>query len=194
MSNPDRFDYEEARLDILENGGDPDYLSEYMSPEKRDAFLRSSGLDPDNYREHSNRSSGGSSRSSSSSSSSPGFFDTLFGDEPSGSDESCFVTTACIRAKGLPDDCEELTVLRAFRDKWVRTRENGREEIQLYYDLAPGIVAKIDRLPDANEIWSAVYEEMIRPCVDMIHRNDGEGAYRLYKDYTFRLKRQTDRQ
>ena len=182
MRKPDRFDYEEARRDIRDNGGDPDYLSEYDSPEKRDAFLRSSGLDPDNYRDHFGRSSGGSSLFSSSSSSS------------SGSDESCFVTTACIRAKGLPDDCEELTVLRAFRDKWVRTRKNGREEIQLYYDLAPGIVAKIDRLPDANEIWSTVYEEMIRPCVDMIRHNDGEGAYRLYKDYTFRLNRQTDRQ
>ena len=28
----------------------------------------------------------------------------------------CFLTSACTEARGLPDDCHELTVLRSFRD------------------------------------------------------------------------------
>lgn len=42
----DKFDYEEARRDLWDNGCDPDYLSEYDSPEERDRFLRDCGLDP----------------------------------------------------------------------------------------------------------------------------------------------------
>src|SRR6185295_8850185 len=32
----------------------------------------------------------------------------------------CFITTACAQAQGLPDDCEELTVLRGLRDDYIR--------------------------------------------------------------------------
>jgi len=42
------FDYEEAELDILENGGDPDFLS-YSDPIKRDNYLRKMGLNPESY-------------------------------------------------------------------------------------------------------------------------------------------------
>ena len=42
------FDYENARLDILDSGGDPDYLS-HTDPEKRDAYLRKMGLRPEDY-------------------------------------------------------------------------------------------------------------------------------------------------
>lgn len=45
---PMPFDYEEAELDILENGGDPDYLS-YSDPIKRNNYLRRMGLNPINY-------------------------------------------------------------------------------------------------------------------------------------------------
>ena len=42
------FNYEEAELDILENGGDPDYLS-HSDPMKRDNLLRKMGLNPESY-------------------------------------------------------------------------------------------------------------------------------------------------
>ena len=42
------FDYENARLDILDSGGDPDFLS-YTDPQKRDAYLRKMGLRPEDY-------------------------------------------------------------------------------------------------------------------------------------------------
>ena len=34
----------------------------------------------------------------------------------------CFLTSACTEARGLPDDCHELTVLRAFRDGYLRSQ------------------------------------------------------------------------
>ena len=177
MSYHDDFDYEEARRDIIENGCDPDYLDEY-DPARRDRYLRDVGLDPRDY---------GSRRES------PKKKDWDWGplgsssDNGASSDDGCFVTTACIRSRGLPDDCEELTVLRAFRDGWVQKRPGGKKDIDRYYSEAPGIVARINGREDAAEVWDEVYFGMIRPCVEMIRKGNEEAAYILYRDWTLRL-------
>ena len=44
----------------------------------------------------------------------------------------CFLTSACTEARGLPDDCHELTVLRAFRDGYLRSQPEGEAEIAEY--------------------------------------------------------------
>lgn len=44
----DDFDYENAKMDIWENGGDPDYLS-HFDPSERDSFMREMDLDPKDY-------------------------------------------------------------------------------------------------------------------------------------------------
>ena len=46
-----------------------------------------------------------------------------------GGSGGCYLTTACVVAKNLPDDCEELTALRNFRDTYLRNHENGEEDI-----------------------------------------------------------------
>ena len=158
--NADGFDYENAKRDIFDNGGDPDYLDE-RDPKKRDKFLRDMGLNPKDY--------GGQKR------------------RPGGSGEGCFVTSACVKARGLDDDCEELTVLRRFRDGYVKTRQGGAADVQTYYELAPQVVRRIDALDNAPEIWARVYTEMVAPCVRLIRQGKPEAAYRLYKEYTLRL-------
>lgn len=47
----------------------------------------------------------------------------------------CYLTTACVEAKGLPDDCEELTILRDFRDHWLKKQPGGAEEIAEYHQF-----------------------------------------------------------
>ena len=54
-----------------------------------------------------------------------------------GSSSSCYLTSACTEARGLPDDCAELTALRAFRDSYVRSQPEGESDIQHYYAVAP---------------------------------------------------------
>ena len=41
---------------------------------------------------------------------------------------TCFLTSACVAARGLPDDCAELTALRAFRDGYVRSQPEGESD------------------------------------------------------------------
>ena len=47
----------------------------------------------------------------------------------------CFITTVCCEYKGLADDCEELTILRKFRDTYV-----PKQLVKEYYKIAPKIV------------------------------------------------------
>ena len=63
----------------------------------------------------------------------------------------------------------------------------GKKEIEEYYQMAPDIVAAINRQKDAEEIWNRVYDELVEPCVWMIHKGQDEEAYRLYKAYTLSL-------
>ncbi|MBR5409111.1 MAG: hypothetical protein IK104_00420 [Clostridia bacterium] len=183
------FDYENAKRDILDNGGDPDFL-DYNHADKRDSYLKGMGLNPGDYSSRSGAaknsgSSFSSSFSGSSSSSSSSILDSLFSASPS--DDSCFVTTACIRARGLPDDCEELTQLRRFRDEYVLRTQDGKEDVDTYYRLAPAVVEKINARADSKEVWERVYTEMILPCLAFIREGKYEQAYRLYKEYTLTL-------
>ena len=161
-----RFDYEQAEMDLWDTGGDPDGLP-YNNPQKRDEYLRKNGLNPKNY--GSTLDSGKSNSSSSSGSS------------------GCFLTSACIEAKGLPDDCEELTILRHYRDTYLSKQMGGKDEIQEYYRIAPKIVEAINAQDDAKETWNTVYEEMVLPCVRMIQLGHLEDAFHLYKSYTLKL-------
>lgn len=100
----------------------------------------------------------------------------------------CFVTTACIHTKNLPDDCYELETLRKFRDTYVVLQPTGKEDIALYYKNAPAIVNKINELPNAHQIFCDLYQELVLPCVNLIEEEEYANAYDLYMNTTLRLK------
>ena len=100
---------------------------------------------------------------------------------------SCYLTSACVNVKGLPDDCEELACLRRFRDTYLMNTENGEDDIKRYYDIAPKIVQKISERTDSHEWWNKIYEELILPCVEFIHSSENEKAYELYKNFSLNL-------
>ena len=106
-----------------------------------------------------------------------------------GQDSSgCFLTSACIEAKGLPDDCHELTVLRRFREGYLHSLPEGRDEIAEYYFVAPQIVTEIKKRADSITIFDSIYEKLVKPCVEMIERGENECAHMLYRDTVKRLQ------
>ncbi len=171
------FDYENAKMDILDNGGDPDYL-DMNHPDERDSYLKNMGLNPKDYSSASGFSSGQKGE---------GLFSGIF---DGGSDETCFLTTACIRAKDLSDDCDELQTLRYFRDGWLKKQAEGPALTEEYYTIAPGIVQAINRSEDASAVWNRLYEELVLPCVWLIKVGKMEDALFLYKTWTIKLKEQ----
>ncbi len=50
--------------------------------------------------------------------------------------ERYFLTTACLQAAGLPDNCKELQTLRRFRDEYVSRLPNGSAILSHYLNVA----------------------------------------------------------
>ena len=78
----------------------------------------------------------------------------------------CFITTAVCEELGKPDDCEELTAFRAFRDGYLRSCPDGPALIAEYYEVAPVIVTCIDLASDRHETYRAIRDEYLAPCYE----------------------------
>ena len=100
----------------------------------------------------------------------------------------CFLTSACVGAKGKPDDCYELQTLRSFRDTYMQKTAEGRAAVEAYYEIAPHIVEKIDQQSDRMLIYEAIYSELIRPRIELIESGKRQEAYQLYRTYTSTLQ------
>ncbi len=93
--------------------------------------------------------------------------------------KGCFITSACVEARGLPDDCEELATLRGFRDGYLSRIEGGQGLIELYYSLAPAILAEIKAREDAAGVLKGLYA-VIRTCVEDVRRGRNDRALATY--------------
>lgn len=102
----------------------------------------------------------------------------------------CFLTSACVAYKGLPDDCEELTVLRQYRDYYLRGFKEGQNDVERYYQIAPVVVKAIEALPSSER--SACYEHIfcvVSQCVSEIKHGSLGDAHSRYKDLVLTLRR-----
>ena len=160
------FDYRKAAADLDGAGAhDPDEIYEYRSEKAIRSYMSEHGLRADKY-----------------------FKQDKKGADTKKSNDGCYLTTACVESRGLPDDCGELETLRAFRDTYLASQPNGKEEIAAYYRMAPGIVSAINALENRDAIWDQVYAELVEPCVALIHNRQEDSDYRLYKEYSLMLQ------
>ena len=58
----------------------------------------------------------------------------------------CYITTAVCASLGKPDDCYELNLMRRYRDEYLVNQKGGEEIVAEYYDIAPTIVNRINRM------------------------------------------------
>ena len=93
--------------------------------------------------------------------------------------------------RGMDDDCEILTKLRAFQDGYMAGRDGGKDDIARYYDVAPRIVKAIDGLDEEprRSAYDRIFE-VISKCITMIDGGDYEGAYSAYKAMALGLEAQ----
>lgn len=94
----------------------------------------------------------------------------------------CFITTAVCQFEGRPDDCTELTALRAFRDGWLSESEGGAELIEQYYALAPSIVACIDYCDDPVGRYAELRTRWLTPCLQAVSDGRSEDCRAIYTD------------
>lgn len=90
----------------------------------------------------------------------------------SGIQGGCFLTTAACEYMHLPDDCEELQVLRKFRDEYV-----PEDLVREYYKIAPKIAKRVKtNEPLLDYIWLTVQD-----CVKYIKLHRHKQALNRYK-------------
>jgi hypothetical protein len=91
----------------------------------------------------------------------------------------CFLTTACVEFAGLPLDCRELTVMRGFRDLYVKTRPDGESALRQYYATAPALVNAVKSSADSSTIFTETLNQ-IRLAVEHIEAGRLSEAFELY--------------
>lgn len=104
--------------------------------------------------------------------------------------EGCFLTAACVDFLGKPDDCQELTALRNFRDTYMKSTEEGQKLVEEYYQVAPLIVEKINS-SDKKELYYRYISLVIDKCVCLLSRNELEKTLDEYKSMVLFLKKET---
>lgn len=102
----------------------------------------------------------------------------------------CFITTAVCEFLGQPDDCQMLTAFRQFRDGYLRNCPEGPALIDQYYDIAPGIVSRIDYCEDRASVYPALYQTYLVPCYEALCRNDPEACRATYQRMVEHLRKQ----
>lgn len=105
-----------------------------------------------------------------------------------GQQSNCYLTSACVRYKGLTDDCEELTALRHFRDTYLAKQEGGQALIDEYYAIAPEMVEKISQRADASAIYAYIYERICN-CLELIKADRLDEVTVIYTDMTKQIQK-----
>lgn len=95
-------------------------------------------------------------------------------------DSMCFITTAVCGSFHKPDDCYELTMFRSFRDNWLLYQPDGEALVHEYYDIAPKIVAKINKNPMHASIFETIWNTYLRKCLSFIEEKKYEKCRNLY--------------
>lgn len=95
----------------------------------------------------------------------------------------CFITEATCRHLGLADDCDILMSLRQFRDQVLLTSPEWRVLVADYYEIAEGIVTKINESPKKDIIYQTIAEHYLPKLANRsINYDQHVQKIRLYKD------------
>ena len=114
-------------------------------------------------------------------------YSLLYPSTDSDGKSGCFLTTACVQQKQLPDDCDELQTLRVLRDSYMNDSADGIKMIEQYKTLGPAIVQSINKCVNKNEIYDYMYANMILPSVQLVKEGRNEEAVEYYKVFVKEL-------
>lgn len=92
----------------------------------------------------------------------------------------CYVTTAVCRNLNKGEDCEELRLIKDFRDDYLASTEEGQALIEEYYDIAPTLVKRIDKDAGAQEKYLWLWNTYLAPCVAYIRAGEEENCKKTY--------------
>jgi hypothetical protein len=83
----------------------------------------------------------------------------------------CFLTTACVNYYSLPDDGNELSTLRHYRDNYLASSKGGKRLIEQYYHVSPKIVALVEKDRERKSVYEYIYSEIKMACAEIENKN-----------------------
>lgn len=92
----------------------------------------------------------------------------------------CYVTTAVCRNLNKGEDCEELRLIKDFRDNYLAASREGQDLINEYYDIAPTLVKRIAKDSQAREKYVWLWNMYLAPCVAYIKSGQPENCRETY--------------
>lgn len=101
----------------------------------------------------------------------------------------CFVTTAVCTGLHKPQDCEEIALMKKYRDDYLFRQPDGEQTIQEYYNIAPTIVKRIAKEEKAEEVYQYLWDHYISECVTMVQDGRLQECREKYEDMMTSLKK-----
>ncbi len=90
----------------------------------------------------------------------------------------CFISTACTEAMGLPDNCEELRILRRLREKHLLGTPAGNRILHEYRVLSDVILNWIENQDDKKDLYYDLYHRLVCETIRLIgHGKINEAIY-----------------
>lgn len=99
--------------------------------------------------------------------------------------KGCVLATACFRFKGLTEDCEELRILKKFRDEYLAKTPEGKKLIEDYYRITYRLVSEIEEC--RTDLYEKIYKD-IQEAVQHIRKREYHRAVKKYYDIINPLK------
>ncbi len=92
----------------------------------------------------------------------------------------CYVTTAVCQNLNKGENCEELRLIKEFRDGYLASTQEGAALIEEYYDIAPTLVKRIAKDADAQTKYIWLWNTYLAPCVAFIKAGRQEECKETY--------------
>jgi hypothetical protein len=99
----------------------------------------------------------------------------------------CYITTACVVSKQLPDNCYELVTLRGFRDNYIVSIPEGKKWVQSYYNSAPNLVKRINNYENSKDIYNYIYDNLVTKSLELVESKNYDDAFHFYKDCVIKI-------
>lgn len=100
----------------------------------------------------------------------------------------CYITTAVCESLNKGRDCEELQLLKRYRDEYLAGTKEGKSLITEYYNIAPTIVKRMEREADRDEKYRYLWDHYIRDCISMVRAERFEECRNTYVQMMEELK------
>lgn len=93
---------------------------------------------------------------------------------------NCLLSSACVAARCLPDDCDELTTLRKFRRDHLEGTPRGEVILKEYYNIGGKILQWLNLSSERKVLFDDLYQRLVIGTVDLIRANKIESALDHY--------------